>query len=290
MSGVAIGAPTVTEADRRFYRTNGYYVSPKVLSDARIAKLRKEVERIYAGDFDRHGDYALVGPYNMDDPVAVKTVLNTWWVNDEVARAAFEPAITAIAAALMDAAGVRLWQDQVIWKPAAPDPETAVKGHIGYHQDYDYWQDVATTDMLTANIALQDTDASNGAMRVLAGSQRLGLIDEREAHFFAHDLDAVRRKMTDRSQDLREEVVALKAGQVSFHNSLTLHGSGPNLSTGPRLAIAIAYMPDGARYRSGHGGIHHPNSRGLGPRPAAAAHFDGPCFPKVFPPPEGGLA
>jgi ectoine hydroxylase-related dioxygenase (phytanoyl-CoA dioxygenase family) len=277
-------APVVTDADRAFYREHGYFVGPKVLNDAELAELRREVGRLYAGDYDRHDAYALTGPFNLDDPAAVKTVLNAWWVNEALERLAHNPAITAIAAGLMDVAGVRLWQDQVIWKPSAPDAASSEKGHIGYHQDYDYWQDVGTTNMLTANIALQDTDETNGAMRVLAGSQRLGLVEDQDAHFFQHDLDAVRRRMSERQGDLSERVVELKAGEVSFHHSLTLHGSGANTSGAPRLAIAIGYMPEDATYRTGHAGLRHPNCRGLGPQAVAGSFFRTPSFPQVFPP------
>ena len=37
----------------------------------------------------------------------------------------------------------------------------------------------------------------------------------------------------------------MKAGSCSFHNGLTIHGAGANMSSGYRRAMTCAYMPDG---------------------------------------------
>jgi ectoine hydroxylase-related dioxygenase (phytanoyl-CoA dioxygenase family) len=40
----------------------------------------------------------------------------------------------------------------------------------------------------------------------------------------------------------------MKAGDCSFHNGLTAHAAGPNMTTEDRRAFAIIYMPDGASF------------------------------------------
>jgi ectoine hydroxylase-related dioxygenase (phytanoyl-CoA dioxygenase family) len=40
----------------------------------------------------------------------------------------------------------------------------------------------------------------------------------------------------------------MKAGSCSFHNGLTIHGAGANMTNGFRRAMTCAYMPDGARF------------------------------------------
>ena len=37
----------------------------------------------------------------------------------------------------------------------------------------------------------------------------------------------------------------MKAGSCSFHNGLTIHGAGANMTSGYRRAMTCAYMPDG---------------------------------------------
>jgi ectoine hydroxylase-related dioxygenase (phytanoyl-CoA dioxygenase family) len=38
----------------------------------------------------------------------------------------------------------------------------------------------------------------------------------------------------------------MKAGSCSFHNGLTIHGAGANMTNGFRRAMTYAYMPEGA--------------------------------------------
>jgi ectoine hydroxylase-related dioxygenase (phytanoyl-CoA dioxygenase family) len=38
----------------------------------------------------------------------------------------------------------------------------------------------------------------------------------------------------------------MKAGSATFHNGLTLHGAGSNMTPSPRQAMTCAYMPQGA--------------------------------------------
>ena len=38
------------------------------------------------------------------------------------------------------------------------------------------------------------------------------------------------------------------AGSAVFHNGLTAHGAGANMTNAPRRAMTCAYMPDGATF------------------------------------------
>ena len=40
--------------------------------------------------------------------------------------------------------------------------------------------------------------------------------------------------------------VPMKDGSCSFHNGLTIHSAGANMTSGFRRAMTCAYMPDGA--------------------------------------------
>ena len=42
--------------------------------------------------------------------------------------------------------------------------------------------------------------------------------------------------------------VPMKAGDCSFHNGLTAHGAGCNMTRGRRIAMTCAYMPEGSTF------------------------------------------
>ena len=47
----------------------------------------------------------------------------------------------------------------------------------------------------------------------------------------------------------RDPVAApMKAGSASFHNGLTAHAAGANMTPRPRHAMTCAYMPDGSTF------------------------------------------
>jgi ectoine hydroxylase-related dioxygenase (phytanoyl-CoA dioxygenase family) len=266
-----------TEEVEAFWR-DGYLVGPVLLDAEEVASLRSAVDRVHGGDLEGDGAYPLFGRVLGDpDTGAARTVMYGWRVNEVIRRLVCGPKLAAMAAAILRTPRVRLWQDQVISKP--PTTGDRADGTIGFHQDYPYWQDVSTDAMVTANVALQDTDDRNGALHVLSGSHRIGIADW-AGSFFDTDLDEVRSRLPEvPGVSLEEVTLPLRAGQVSFHHSLTVHGSGPNRSDRPRMTIAPAYLPDGAVYRP-HQGPPSPHSRFLG-EPVAGTPYDGDAFPLV---------
>lgn len=269
-----------TEDDIAFFEAHGYWVAPTLFDEGRVAEVRAAVKRAYAGELEGMGAWPFVPPVNADRPGAVKTALFSWCVSDVIKAMVFDPAITAIAAALLKAPKIRVWQDQAIWKPGVPDGSVGDDGNIGYHQDYGYWQDSSTTNMLSANVALQDTTALNGALHIFDGSHKLGLLAD-SLGFFEPDLKKGRRDLDGQVDLGREVVLDLKEGQVSFHHSLTFHYSGPNRSDASRMVIAPAYMPDGTYYRE-EGQPETPHSEFLGPDRSHGAPYAGTHFPLVF--------
>ncbi|MEM7624937.1 MAG: phytanoyl-CoA dioxygenase family protein [Planctomycetota bacterium] len=267
---------TLTEDDLTRYDTDGYWISPKLIDDDQIAELRRAHDRIWAGDFD--GSNFPEYPAQVSDaydPHAVRKLSNGWWLNDAVRDVVTSEAVGSIARQLMRTEHARLWHDQVIYKP--PTRAGGQAGNIGWHQDCGYWQAADTTNMITAWIALQDTDLNNGGMRSIAGSHRWDLIEGSDT-FFDQNLESLHDKYAHLGA-WRDEPCVLPAGCASFHHGLCFHGSGPNQTDQPRLSIVAHLMPDGTAYTGrphNHGNVHL-----LGPRPRAGQKFEGDYFPVV---------
>ncbi len=93
------------------------------------------------------------------------------------------------------------------------------------HQD-DFYLRSAPRPCMAAWIALDAADADNGGLRVVPGSQRLGLLPVRAAdptRFFAEEAVDVPPGM----QAVQTE---LAPGDVLFFDGRVIHGSGPNRS------------------------------------------------------------
>ena len=271
----------VTDAVRQEYWERGYWISPQLIDDDQIARLRAAHDRLWARDYDHDipSQYGVPNP-DLSTPV-VRQFLNAFWVNDEIRAAVTSPVVGKIAARLMSVDSVRLWHDQAIYKPGTAGQAVTNVGNIGWHQDYGYWQASSTTNMCTAWIALQDTDLTNGGMRTIVGSHKWGLIEESDA-FGVKDLEALAAKFAqDGAHPWLDEPCILKAGQASFHHSLTFHGSGPNRSADPRISVISHMMPGDTTYRAGK--QWHPNNVFLGPRAYDGQPFVGDYWPQLWP-------
>ncbi|MGO4268268.1 phytanoyl-CoA dioxygenase family protein [Paenibacillus sp. TAF58] len=266
----------ISAQDKDTFNRDGYWISPKLLDDDQIARLRHAHERVWTGDYD--GDGLPMNHYHTNpNPDSLRKLDNGWWINDEIRSTVTDPLIGELAADLLETDEIRLWHDQVIYKPGVGDKETQ-SGNVGWHQDYGYWQCSSNSNMITVWIALQDTDLSNGGMMTILGSHKWGLIPDSNT-FFDPNMEELRNKYA-AGREWVEEPCILKAGQASFHHALTFHGSGANKTDEPRMSVVAHLMPGGTSYRTGV--QRHDNSRLLGPRPYHGQAFANEYFPVLF--------
>ena len=111
-------------------------------------------------------------------------------------------------------------------------------GYVAWHQDNAYpGRDAAPA--ISAWVALTESNAENGCMRVIPGSHG-ALLPHRDSA----DPDNLLRagQSVDAAIDPARAVdVILRPGEVSLHHGRIVHGSNPNRSTGPRIGFVIRY-------------------------------------------------
>jgi phytanoyl-CoA hydroxylase len=125
----------------------------------------------------------------------------------------------------------------------ATKPVTRGTGAFGWHQDIMYYPH-SNTSLLSVFVYLDDATPENGCMSMVRGSQRLGPLSHVDA----------KGVFVGACQDSRywEEdpgnVVAIspRAGAISIHHCMTLHGSPANLSGQPRRGLVFSYRADDA--------------------------------------------
>jgi hypothetical protein len=226
------------DADVRFYQEHGYWVSPRVFSDSQLAELRDHQDRVYAGIFET-GRTPWKGGWKpkAERPLEIRKTDNSHWADLTIRQAVLDATVGAIAAKLHGVDVVRLWHDQLLFKPNGGEQT----GNVGWHQDYGYWRAAKEPNLTTATLALVDTHAQNGTIEVVPGSHRRGLLNASD--FFNQDLEGMKSKIESELGTRMEPVpMIVPAGCVGFHHCLTIHGSGPNRSQSPRRSIAIHLM------------------------------------------------
>ena len=264
------------------YIQNGFWVAPIAFKNGYILRLKKAQDRIWAEDNDSEipSQYGL--PKIKDDLNSIRQLCNGFWINDEIKNLITNPFLGLIASKLMGVESVQVWHDQVIYKPGLGCESESTSGNVGWHQDAGHWKCVdSSKNMCTAWIALQNINKDIGPLTMIRGSNKWGLLENSDT-FGEKNLDQLEKNF---SHQVNEKWIAehclLKAGQVSFHHSLTLHGSGPNTTNVPRMSNVIHYMEKGSKYLKDVD--WHPNLVFLGPNAKDGDVFEGEFWPQVWP-------
>ncbi len=155
------------------------------------------------------------------------------------------PILGAIAARLSESPTVRLWHDQLLYKPTDRPDKKAV---VGWHTDRGYWKTCVSKNLLTAWIPFHDCDEEMGTITMIDASHHWPDNTEK-LDFFSSDLDGLEKKFNSGGKPVVKIPMNLKKGQVSFHHCLTIHGSGPNRSPHPRRSIAVHMQDEANRHQ-----------------------------------------
>lgn len=115
---------------------------------------------------------------------------------------------------------------------------------VYWHQDAQFWP-LTPSKVVTAWIAIDDVDEANGAMQLWPGTHQRGVIP------FEYVTDQENGVLNEHVHDPERfgapVSVALRAGQLSLHTDMLLHGSLPNRSGRRRCGLTIRYMPPDVR-------------------------------------------
>jgi phytanoyl-CoA hydroxylase len=125
----------------------------------------------------------------------------------------------------------------------ATKPSTRGTGAFGWHQDVLYYPH-SNTSLLSVFVYLDDATPENGCMSMVKGSHRLGLLRHHDDSGAFLGACVENRYWED--QSAKVVPVTPRAGSISIHHCLTLHGSPPNISGRPRRGIVFSYRADDA--------------------------------------------
>jgi non-haem Fe2+, alpha-ketoglutarate-dependent halogenase len=109
---------------------------------------------------------------------------------------------------------------------------------VAWHQDASYWP-LSPSKAITVWLAIDDADRENACMKFVAGSHHVGHLTYRPSNSDDHN---VLSQSIDNAEQYGHVVWdELKAGQVSIHSDLLLHGSEANESNRRRCGLTIRY-------------------------------------------------
>ena len=231
-----------------FHRDGFLIVEEGLIADEALELLRERYLRLFEGEYEtgiRPDEVNWVPGRDPED--RTRQLCNAWKSDTVVAAQVLSERIGRLAAQLMGYRGVRILQDNVLWKP----PGTKA---IGFHQDSSYADYLVPPEMVTCWMSLHDTEADAGPLAFVPGSNRWPKSPPERSQFHAPDdwLAGVRASAPTGAK-IETVPVVVKAGGGSFHHGLVWHGSEPNRSgTLARMALVSHMVPVATRFHHEH--------------------------------------
>ena len=151
-------------------------------------------------------------------------------------------------------------EDIYIWSSAFFCKAPGEGKIVSYHQDNPYWQ-LTTDKVVTAWIALTNSDKNSGALEIVPKSHKIGLINKldvdnpRESYLQgkkttpSNDLLSYNQNLENFIKENPPVVVELKPGEFSLHHVNAVHGSGINNSKNYRIGFAVRYVSSDTKHK-----------------------------------------
>lgn len=215
------------------FHEQGFLAVRQVLDAASLDRLRRTADAM----LDRSRDVGPEGNEVFD--VAAGHSPTTPRINRINHPVVQDPAFEAIAtsARILDIVSSLLGPD-IKFHHSKLNMKTGGGGaQVGWHQDFAFFPHT-NYDLLACGIALDDSDTGNGCLLVVPGSHRGRLLNHRDAD------GAFTGKISEPESTFHPEKampVELKAGDMSIHHVMAVHGSMQNNSTRARRLLICQY-------------------------------------------------
>jgi chlorinating enzyme len=209
-----------------FYHEHGYYAPIPVISAAQAAGLRRRLEAYEAG------------PQTIEGGLRNKSHLLFTWLDELIRNENILDAVESI-----------LGPNILCWGSSFFIKEARNPAFVSWHQDSTYWG-LDPADIVTAWVALSDSDLENGAMRVIPGTHKSAQLAHRDT-FSENNLLSRGQEIAVDVNESEAKALVLRPGEMSLHHVRLVHGSEPNPSARRRIGFAIRYLPTMVRQTAG---------------------------------------
>jgi len=204
----------LTDKELKNYKDDGYVAPIDVLSLEEVEEIKKEIEHI-----EKKWPDELVG-LGRNNVHYISPVFDQVCHNSKILDA-----VESIIGKDILVGGTTLF---------IKDPDN--KGFVSWHQDAKYIG-FEPYNWVTAWLAITDANEENGCMRMWSGSHKEKIKDHKDTY---NENNLLTRGQAVQNVSIKRTTPnILKAGQLSLHHPMIVHGSGPNKSNHRRIGFVI---------------------------------------------------
>ena len=218
------------------YRRDGFLVVEQFLEAAEVEDARERFTRVFAHEWETglRPDEVNYEP-GVTPPDRTRQLCNVWKADRVLAATTLARRNAEFAVRLTGLPGLRLLQDNAIWKPPSG---TALL----CHQDAAYVDWLEPPNMTTCWMALDDTSADAGTIYYVKGSSHWSRFPAEGAFHAPDDWLGYVRSVLPAGTELELVPIEVPAGGAAFHDGWTFHGSPPNERPDRERRSIISHM------------------------------------------------
>jgi non-heme Fe2+,alpha-ketoglutarate-dependent halogenase len=210
---------TLTNEQIKAFNRDGYLAGIRIFSEEEIAEIRRYFDQLLAKTLAAGGDSYSISTAHLR--------------HGRVYDILTHPRIVAIIKDL-------LGDDVIAWGSHFFCKMPGDGKRVSWHQDSSYWP-LTPSMAVTAWLAIDDANVENACMRYIPGSHHLGHLTYSLSE---QDEGNVLNQTVPEAETLGKPVdVELKAGEISIHSDLLLHGSEANQSDRRRCGLTLRFCP-----------------------------------------------
>jgi 2-oxoglutarate-dependent dioxygenase len=226
--------PTPEQIDA--YRRDGFLVVEDWLGAGEVERVRERFHRCFEHEWETGlaPDEVNYDPATTP-PDRTRQLCNVWKADRTLAATTLAARNAEFGAALAGLDGLRLIQDNMIWKP--PSGKALL-----CHQDAAYVGFLDPPNMTTCWMALDDTRADTGTIYYARGSNHWPRAAAGGTFHAPDDWLGHARGSMPAGAELDLVPIEVPAGGAAFHDGWTFHGSPPNGRADAERRSIIAHM------------------------------------------------
>jgi phytanoyl-CoA hydroxylase len=226
----------LTSSQISSYQNDGFLVYENFLDAAEVAELKQAVaDAIATLGSKKLANGELADGDSYYDKVFTQK-LNLWLISATIKSYMLNPKLGKMISDLEGVDGFRVWHDQALIKQPFANP-------TAWHLDNPYWS-FSSKHSISIWIALEDATFQNGCMYYLPGTHMMSSFTSVP---IGEDMGGLFKTYPEYKK-IDSVSATMKAGTCGFHNGLTAHGAGANMTRGTRIAMTCAYMPVGSTF------------------------------------------
>ena len=233
---------SLTKTEINFYKTKGYLVKKKLISENEIKKINNLIRKILKKEEGRNTKIKNLGGSfnnnfvynsNSSNKREILRLNNPTYYNKLFYNLSRNKKIINIVKKLLGGS-VRFHHCKLNFK--LPSKKG---GEVSWHQDWAFYPHT-NDDLITVGVYLEDCDEENGPLQVIPKSHKKKIYNHhnKNKEFVGKICEKVNLK--------NKTSLIGKAGTVTFHHVRTVHGSGLNLKNSKRPLMLFGYTNNDA--------------------------------------------